>query len=174
MSDGAWVPLERLVPAHERPARAALSLDHRLDAQLTMAVAWLRAVRQAGARSVIPHLVEAACGTAVCFEAGDHRSGLDPTAYLSGRLAPLARRLQLSLVPALVCAPYRGHIGHLPGRDRAALLNGVEALADRLRLPIHLPRVLDEDGALPVARRTGLQPHGARARGHDRRRLGQL
>jgi Acetyltransferase (GNAT) domain len=150
MSDGASAAVERLVPGHgpirERLAvRPAPSLDHVLDAQLTMAVAWLRAVEQAGPKSVIPHLVEAPRGTAVCFEAGDFRSGLDPTTYLLGRLAPLARRLRLSLLPALVCAPYRGHMGHLPCRDRAALLDYVEALADRLGLPIHFPRVLDED-----------------------------
>lgn len=110
-------------------------------------MAWLGAV-EAGVPSVTPHLVEAPAGTAVCYQAGDFRSGLDPTSYLLGRLGPFARRLGLSLLPALVCAPYRGHTGHLFGHDRAALLDRVEALAGRLGLPVHVPRVLDEDEEL--------------------------
>ena len=116
-----------------------------------MALAWFRAVEAGAVPAVRPHLIHLPGDpriATVCYETRDGRSGLDPTGFLLGALAPWAGRLGVSFLPALVCAPFRGHVGHLPGPERGALLEQVETLADRLGLSLHFPRVLDEDEEL--------------------------
>ena len=121
--------------------------DGLAGSQVTAQHGFLTAVEAAGIPGLVPHYLAlpGGAGGAVCYEARDRRCGLDPDGHLLGRLAGPARRLGVSWLPALICAPFRGYGGHLLGSDPAAVLDGVEALADGLRLPLHLPRVLDED-----------------------------
>jgi predicted N-acyltransferase len=122
------------------------------EAEVMASHGWLTALEQAGIDGLRPHYVLAGksdrLGAAVCYETRDKVRGMDPTDYLLGRLSRIGRRLGLSFAPALVCAPYQGYSGHLLGRDRAAVLARVEALAAERGLPLLLPRVLDEDASL--------------------------
>jgi hypothetical protein len=124
--------------------------DHLAGSQMIASHGWLKAIEAASIPGLTPHYpsLPGDAGAAVCYEARDRRCGLDPTGLMLGRLAAPAEQLGLSWLPALICAPYRGHFGHLLGGDPAAVLDRVEALADELALPLHLPRVLDEDRRL--------------------------
>ena len=116
-------------------------------------VGWLTAIEEAGtakqeARYLLQREGGELSGAAVCYICKDRNTGLNPDHLLLGRLQLITRRLRLSFLPALVCAPYYGYGGHLLGRDPEALLDAVEDLAHYLKLPIHIPRVLDEDKRL--------------------------
>ncbi|MFL5336421.1 MAG: GNAT family N-acetyltransferase [Geminicoccaceae bacterium] len=144
------VPLPSCTPGNAATRPAAVLWDRLAGAHAIASHDWLTAIERAsipGLTPDYPSLPDGA-GAAVCYEARDRRCGLDPTGLLLGRLAAPAERLGLSWLPALICAPYRGHFGHLLGSDPAAVLDRVEALADELGLPLHLPRVLDEDRRL--------------------------
>ena len=143
-------PWARIGPVGEPSPQSDSSWDHLAGAQVVSSHGWLRAVEAAGIEGLRAHYVslknhDTLAGAAVCYEVRSRRSGVDPTSYLLGRLAPLARGAGLSFLPTLVCAPYRGYAGHLLGPDRASVLDRVEALADELKLPICVPRVLDGD-----------------------------
>ncbi len=114
---------------------------------------WLRAVERSGIADLEPRYVlrrdgGRLVGAAVCYVGRGAGTGSSPDRLLLGRLYPLAARLRLSFLPAVVCAPYRGYGAHLLGAEPDVLLNEVEALAHAAALPLHLPRVLDEETAL--------------------------
>lgn len=74
---------------------------------------------------------------------------------LLGRLAPVAARVGVSFLPALVCGPAQGygwHIGVDPdldersrGESRREVLDAIESEADRRGLSLSFAQVLDEE-----------------------------
>jgi predicted N-acyltransferase len=114
---------------------------------------WLLALEEAGIPGVEPRyaLVREGgrpVGAAVCYVNRGRQPGLDPDDLLLGQLKPMARWLGFTFSPALVNAPFRGYGVQLFGPAREAMLDELEALARRERLPLHIPRVPDEEADL--------------------------
>lgn len=76
-----------------------------------------------------------------------HASGsATPDNLLLGRLQRPATRLGLSFLPALHCAPMRGHGGpHLLGAEPELVLATLEQVARNERLSLHVPRLMEAD-----------------------------
>jgi predicted N-acyltransferase len=113
----------------------------------------LLAVEEAYAGAIEPHYVLASRdgvlrGAAVCY----HRRAGDMSAYpdhlLLGALRPAARRLRLSLLPVLACGGYSARHSGIVGGEPAAVLDAVEALAQRLGVAVLIERVTPAEAGL--------------------------
>jgi predicted N-acyltransferase len=114
---------------------------------------WLLALEEAGIPGIEPRYVvvrvgSRPVGTAVCYLTRGRQPGLDPDDLLLGELKLVVRRLGFSFLPALVSAPFRGYGIQLFGLPREALLDEIEALARCERLPLHIPRVPEDEADL--------------------------
>lgn len=98
------------------------------------------------------------CAAAVCYAAQAHSGVETLDDLLLGRVRAAANRVGFTFLPSLVCGPTQGygwHVGIDPrirmgerGAIREAILDSIEAEADRRRLPLSFVQVLDSESEL--------------------------
>jgi predicted N-acyltransferase len=114
---------------------------------------WLLGAQESMAPYAAPHHVVLRSGgrlvgAAVAFIYRDPGSSLDPDNLLLGRLAGPLNGCGISFRPALVCATPRLWGGRILGASPGAVLDALQQAAVDLGLPLHLPRVGEDEAEL--------------------------